>query len=107
MFNNALTKVICHICIFTEALLSLIHSVFRLLSSLQHLRFSSHRGEFAAIMFGKDEVLPCANGLIVLNCTVIKFVGFLSVLHIRLKSLKFLNFWPFIYSALNKGCLEI
>ena len=60
MFNNALTKVISHYCIFTEALPSLIHRGFRLLSSLPRLRFSSHRGEFAAITFGKDEVLQRA-----------------------------------------------
>ena len=70
MFNNALTKVISHYCIFTEALLSLIHRGFRLLSSLPRLRFLSHRGEFAAIMFGKDEVLPRANGPIVSSGTV-------------------------------------
>ena len=34
------------------------------------LRFSSHRGEFAAITFGKDEVLPRANGPIVSSGTV-------------------------------------
>ena len=70
MFNNALTKVISHYCIFTEALPSLIHRGFQLLSSLPRLRFSSHRGEFAAITFGKDEVLPRANGPIVSSSTV-------------------------------------
>ena len=70
MFNNALTKVISHYCIFTEALPSLIHCGFRLLSSLPRLRFSSHRGEFAAITFGKDEVLPRTNGPIVSSGTV-------------------------------------
>ena len=43
---------------------------FRLLLSLPRLQFSSHRGEFAAIMFGKDEVLPRANGPIVSSSTV-------------------------------------
>ena len=71
MFNNALKKVISHYCIFTEALPSLIHRGFRLLLSLPRLRFSSHRGEFAAITFGKDEVLPRANGLIVSSGTVL------------------------------------
>ena len=58
MFDNTLTIVISHYCIFTEALPRLIPRGFRLLSSLPRLRFSSHRGEFAAITFGKDEVLP-------------------------------------------------
>ena len=70
MFNNTLTIVISHYCIFTEALPRLIHRGFRLLSSLPRLRFSSHRGEFAAITFGKDEVLPRANGPIVSSSTV-------------------------------------
>ena len=70
IFNNALTKVINHYCIFTEPLPSLIHRGFRLLSSLLRLGFSSHRGEFAAITFGKDEVLPPANGPIVSSGTV-------------------------------------
>ena len=70
MFNNALTKVISHYCIFTKALPSLIHCGFQLLSSLPQLRFSSHHGEFAAITFGKDEVLPPANGPIVSSGTV-------------------------------------
>ena len=70
MFNNALTKVISRYCIFTEALPSLIHCGFRLLSSLPWLRFSSHSGEFVAIMFSKDEVLPRANGPIVSSGTV-------------------------------------
>ena len=74
IFNNALTKVISHNCIFTEALQSLIHRGFRLLSSLPRLRFSSHRGEFAAITFGKDEVLPRANGPIVSSGTVSRFL---------------------------------
>ena len=46
------------------------HRGFRLLSSLPRLRFSCHRGEFVAITFGKDEVLPRANGLIVSGGTV-------------------------------------
>ena len=62
MFDNTLTIVISHYCIFTEALPRLIHHGVQLLSSLPQLRFSSHRGEFAAITFGKDEVLPGANG---------------------------------------------
>ena len=71
MFNNALTKVIySHYCIFTEALLSLLLHGFWLLSSLPGLRFSSQRGEFAAITFGKDKVLPRANDPIVSNGTV-------------------------------------
>ena len=70
MFNNALTKVISHYCIFTEALPSLINRSFWLLSSLPRLRFSSHRGEFAAITFGKDKVLLRANGPIVSSGTV-------------------------------------
>ena len=70
MFNNTLTIVISHYCIFTAALLRPIHHDFWLLSSLPRLRFSSHRGEFAAITFGKDEVLPRANGPIVSGGTV-------------------------------------
>ena len=72
MFDNTLTIVISHYCIFTEALPRLIPRGFRLLSSLPRLRFSSHRGEFAAITFGKDEVLPRANGPIVSSGTVAK-----------------------------------
>ena len=71
MFDNTLTIVISHYCIFTEALPRLIPHDFRLLSSLPLLRFSSHRGEFAAITFGKDEVLPRANGPIVSSSTVL------------------------------------
>ena len=70
MFNNALTKVISHYCILTEALLSLIHHGFWLLSSLPRLRLLSHRGEFGVITFGKDEVLPRANRPIVSSGTV-------------------------------------
>ena len=70
MFNNALTKVIRHYCSFTEALPSLIHRGFRLLSSLPQLRFLSHRGEFMAIKFSKEKVLPRANGPIVSSGTV-------------------------------------
>ena len=70
MFDNTLTIVISHYCIFTEALPRLIPRGFRLLSSLPRLRFSSHRGEFAAITFGKDEVLPRANGPIYSSGTV-------------------------------------
>ena len=70
MFNNALTKVISHHCIFTEALPSLIHRSFWLLSSLPRLRFSSPCGEFVAITFGKDEVLLRANGPIGSSGTV-------------------------------------
>ena len=83
MFNNALTKVISHYCIFTEALPSLIHRSFRLLSSLPRLWFSSHRGEFAAITFCKDKVLPRANGPIVSSGTVNTLVP-LSVFTIEL-----------------------
>ena len=71
MFNNALTKVISRYCIFTEALPSLIHRGFRLLFSLPRLWFLSHHGEFAAITFGKDQVLPRANGPIVSSGTVV------------------------------------
>ena len=71
MFDNTLTIVISHYCIFTEALPRLIPRGFRLLSSLPRLRFSSHRGEFAAITFGKDQVLPRANGPIVSSGTVV------------------------------------
>ena len=42
-----------------------------MLSSLQRLQFLSHLGEFAAITFGKDEVLPRANGPIVSSGTVV------------------------------------
>ena len=70
MFDNTLTIVISHYCIFTEALPRLIPRGFRLLSSLPRLRFSSHHGEFAAITFGKDEVLPRANGPVVSSGTV-------------------------------------
>ena len=62
MFNNTLTIEISHYCIFTETLPRLIHRGFWLLSSLLRLGFSSHSGEFAAITFGKDDILPCANG---------------------------------------------
>ena len=72
MFNNALTIAISHYCIFTEVLPRLIHRGYRLLSSLSRLRFSSHLGEFAAITFGKDEVLLRANGPIVSSGTVLK-----------------------------------
>ena len=40
-------------------------------SSLPRLRFSSHRGEFAATTFCKDDVLPRANGSIVSSGTVV------------------------------------
>ena len=70
IFDNTLTIVISHYCIFTEALPRLIPRGFRLLSSLPRLRFSSHRGEFAAMTFGKDEVLPRTNGPIVSSGTV-------------------------------------
>ena len=53
MFDNTLTIVISHYCIFTKALLRLIDRGFRLLSSLLQLRFSSYRSQFAAITFGK------------------------------------------------------
>ena len=71
MFKNTLTIVISLYRIFTVALPRLIHRGFRLLSSLPRLRFSSNRGEFAAITFGKDEVLPCANCPIVSSGTVL------------------------------------
>ena len=73
MFNNTLTKVISHYCIFTEALLSLIHCGSQLLSYLPQLRFSSHRSKFAAITFGKDKVLLHANDPIVSSGTVVRF----------------------------------
>ena len=66
MFNNTLTIVISHYCIFTEALPHPIHRGFRLLSSFPW----SPTGEFAAITFSKDEVLPRANGPIVSGGTV-------------------------------------
>ena len=44
MFDNTLTIVVSHHCIFTEVLPRLNHRSFRLLSSLPRLRFSSHRG---------------------------------------------------------------
>ena len=69
-FDNTLTIVISHYCIFIEALPRLIPRGFRLLSSLPRLRFSSHRGEFMAITFGDDKVLPRANGPIVSSGTV-------------------------------------
>ena len=62
--------VISHYCIFTEALQSLTHRGFPLLSSLPRLQFLSHRSEFVAIAFGKDKVLPHANGTIVSSGTV-------------------------------------
>ena len=74
MFDNTLTIVISHYCIFTEALPRLIRRGFRLLSSLPRLRFLSLRREFAAIMFGKDEVLPHANGPIVSSGTVDQYL---------------------------------
>ena len=60
--------------------------------SLPWLRFSSHRGEFAATTFGKDEVLPRANGPIVLSGTVdnthfkfcFDFIVILLLLSVRL-----------------------
>ena len=61
-FINAHTIVISHYCIITKTLPRLIHRGFQLLSS--------HRGEFAATMFGKDKVLPRANGPIILSGTV-------------------------------------
>ena len=61
------------------ALPSLIHRSFRLLSSLPRLRFSSHRSEFAAITFGKDKVLPHANGPIVLSSTVVEMQSFFTL----------------------------
>ena len=70
MFNNTLTIVISLYCIFNETLPHLIHRGFRLLSSLPRLWFLSNCGEFAAITFGKDEVLPRANGPIVSSGTV-------------------------------------
>ena len=70
MFNNTLTIVISHYCIFTEALPRPIHRGFRLLSSLPRLQFSSHRGEFVAITFGKDKVLSREKGPIVSGSTV-------------------------------------
>ena len=54
-----------------------------MLSSLPRLRFSSHLGEFAAITFGKDEVLPRANGPIVLSGTVTANGGLLSAVPCR------------------------
>ena len=42
----------------------------RSLSSLPRLRFSSHLGDFAVNMIGKDEVFPRANALIVSSGTV-------------------------------------
>ena len=69
MFNNTLTIVISHYCIFTEALPRPIHRGFRLLSPLLRLRFLTQRSEFAASTFGKDEVLPRANGPIVSGST--------------------------------------
>ena len=56
--------------LFTEALPRLIHRGFRLLSYLLRSPFSSHRGEFAAITIGKDEVLLRAKGSIVSSGTV-------------------------------------
>ena len=66
MFNNAMTKVISHYCIFTESnspRLS-VAFVFAAVAVLSHL------GEFAAITFGKDKVLPRVNGPIVSSGTV-------------------------------------
>ena len=74
MFNNTLTIVISHYCIFTETLPRLIHRGLRLLSSLPWLQFLSHHGEFAAITFGKDEVLPHENGPIVSSGNVAQLV---------------------------------
>ena len=71
LFDNTLTIVISHYCIFTDALPRRIPGGFRLLSSLPLLRFSSHCGEFAAITFGKDKVLLHANGPIVSSGTVV------------------------------------
>ena len=79
MFDNTLTIVISHYCIFAKALPHLIPRGFQLLSSLPRLRFSSYRGEFAAITFGKDEVLPRANGSIVSSGTI----------HVLIKDSKF------------------
>ena len=64
MFNNAHTIVISHYCISTQTLPPIIHRGFRL------LRFCRGCG-FRPTMFGKDEVLPRANGPIVLSGTVL------------------------------------
>ena len=80
MFNNAHTIVISHYCIFSETLPHLIHRSFRLLLSLPQLRFSSHRGEFAASTFGKDKVLQRANGPIVLSGIVLNPIATLAQL---------------------------
>ena len=88
MFDNTLTIVISHYCIFTEALLRLIHCGFRLLSSLPRLRFLSHCGEFAAITFGKDEVLPRANGPIVSSGTVALKIAIVNTSSLGVKAIK-------------------
>ena len=95
MFDKTLTIVISHYCIFTEALPRLIPRGFRLLSFLPRLRFSSHRGEFAAITFGKDEVLPRANGPIVSSGTVYPLTHTIIIISIEIyeisTSLKIFN----------------
>ena len=63
MFNNAHTIVISHIAASNSPWLSVT-------LSLPQLRFSSQRCEFGATTFGKDEVLPRANGPIVSSGTV-------------------------------------
>ena len=80
MFNNAHTIEISHYCIFSETLPRPIHCGFRLLSSLPRSRFSSHCGEFVATTFGKDEVLPRANGPIVLSGIVLNPIATLAQL---------------------------
>ena len=70
MFNNAHTIVISRYCVLTETLPRLIQRGFRLPSLCSGCGFSSHRGEFAATTFSKDEVLPRASGPIVSSINV-------------------------------------
>ena len=70
MFNNSLTTVISHYCIFTEALTCLTHHGFQLLLSLQWSKFSPHCSKFTEIMIGKNKVLPYANDQIVSSGSV-------------------------------------
>ena len=70
VFNNTLTTVISHYCIFTKELTRLIHCSFWLLLSLPWSWFSPHCGEFTEIMINEDEVLPCAKDQRVSSGTV-------------------------------------
>ena len=70
MRNNTLTIVISHLYFYRGIAASNSPQLSVANLSLPRLRFSSHRGEFATITFGKDKVLLRANGSIVSSSTV-------------------------------------